>query len=120
MTIKVDLENLAKEVQTRGPGFLVSTGPDGRPHIVQVMFDISEVTLSAPAGRKTSRNITERKLVALVWPPQEAGGYNLIIDGEATIKDLDSEGKGTAVITATHAILHRNAQDGSHDCVDLP
>ncbi len=119
MSIKVDLAQLADEVNARGPGFLVTTGPDGRPHTTQVVFEIDDQTLRAPAGRKTCLNIAAQPLVALLWPPQQAGDYNLIIDGDAVAVDLDDDGKGTAVIAATHAILHRNAEGGGNDCTPV-
>lgn len=109
MSIKVDLADLAEHVTPRGAGYLVTTGPDGRPHTTQVQFELSGQTLRAPAGRKTVRNIGEQPLVALLWPPASADDYNLIIDGTAAVVDLNDEGLGYAEIQATHAILHRNA-----------
>jgi hypothetical protein len=119
MSIKVDLAELADQLAERGAGFLVTAGADGRPHTTQVIFEIDGQTLRAPAGRKTSRNIDAQPLVALLWPPATPGGYNLIIDGDATIVELDDEGKGYAVIEATHAILHRNAEGGGNDCAPV-
>ena len=119
MSIKVDLTDLADKVVARGAGFLVTTGSDGRPHTTQVVFEIDGQTLRAPAGRKTCLNIAAQPLVALLWPPAMAGDYNLIIDGDATAVDLDDEGKGYAVIEATHAILHRNAEGGGNDCAPV-
>lgn len=112
MSILVDLEELADHVADRGPGFLLTAGPDGRPHATHVVFEFDGTLLRAPAGAKTCRNIDANPLVALVWPPIEEGGYNLIIDGTAAAvdRDLDNKGnKGYAQIEATHAILHRNA-----------
>lgn len=109
MSIKVDLAELAEHVIERGAGYLVTTGPDGRPHTTQVHFELDGTTLRAPAGRKTVRNIGKQPLVALLWPPRSSDDYNLIIDGSATIVDVNDEGLGYASIEATHAILHRNA-----------
>ena len=113
MSIKVELADLAEHVTSRGAGYLVTTGPDGRPHTTQVLFGLDGVTLRAEAGRKTIRNIQAQPLVALLWPPASADDYNLIIDGTAAIVDVNDEGLGFAVIEATHAILHRNAEAGS-------
>ena len=110
MSVKVDLAELADHVTSRGAGFLVTTGPDGRPHTTQVMFTIDGQTLRAPAGRKTCRNIDAQPLVALLWPPANADDYNLIIGRTAAAVEVDEDGKGYAQIEATHAILHRNAQ----------
>lgn len=109
MSIKVELSELSEHVTTRGAGYLVTTGTDGRPHTTHVIFEIDGTQLRAPAGRATCRNIAAQPLVALLWPPGEPGGYNLIVDGAATVVDLDDDGKGYAQIDATHAILHRNA-----------
>ena len=112
MSVKVDLAELADHVAQRGAGYLVTTGPDGRPHTTQVIFTIDGQTLRAPAGRKTCRNIDAQPLVALLWPPASPGDYNLIVDGTAAAVDVDDDGKGWAEIEATHAILHRNAESG--------
>lgn len=116
MSIKVDLAELATHLDARGAGFLVTTGVDGRPHTTQVVFERDGNTLRAPAGRKTCRNIAAQPLVALLWPPATPGDYNLIIDGDAAVIELNDEGKGFAVIEPTHAILHRNAEGGGNDC----
>ena len=87
---------------------------------MQCLADPGRSQSRAPAGRKTCRNIAAQPLVALLWPPTTAGDYNLIIDGDATAVDLDDDGKGYAVIEATHAILHRNAEGGGNDCAELP
>jgi hypothetical protein len=110
MSVKVDLSELATHVGSRGAGFLVTTGADGRPHTTHVQFTIDDQTLRAPAGRKTCRNVVGQPLVALLWPAATADDYNLIVDGTAAAVDLDDDGKGWAEITATHAILHRNAE----------
>jgi hypothetical protein len=119
MSVKVDLSELAEHVRARGAGFLITTGPDGRPHTTQVIFELDGDKLRAPAGRKTCRNIEAQPLVALLWPPVTSGDYNLIIDGTAAVVDLDDEGKGWASIEATHAILHRNAEAGGNDCAPV-
>jgi len=107
MSIKVELEDLAEHVARRGAGYLVTTGPDGRPHTTHVAFELNETGLRAPAGRKTLRNIQEQPLVALLWPPTPTEDYNLIVDGTAMPVDINDEGLGFAALEATHAILHR-------------
>lgn len=110
MSIKVELSELAEHVVPRGGGYLATAGTDGRPHLTQVVFEIDGTRLRAPAGRKTIRNIEAQPMVALLWPPDSADDYNLIVDGTATIVDVNDEGLGYASIEATHAILHRNAE----------
>lgn len=109
MSIKVELPDLAAEVTQRGPGYLLTTSADGRPHTIQVWFRIDGTKLRAPSGRSTGRNIAGQPKVALLWPPSEPGGYSLIVDGDAVI---DESGEAAvAEITATSAILHRPASD---------
>lgn len=110
MSIKLELSELADQVASRGAGYLVTTGTDGRPHTTQVLFEIDGTTLRAPAGRKTIRNIEAQPLVALLWPPASPQDYNLIIDGTASVVEVNDEGLGYASIEATHGILHRNAE----------
>jgi len=117
MSIKVELDGLNDEIAQRGGGFLLTTGENGRPHSTQVIFEIDGATLRAKAGRKTSANVTRSGLVALLWPPTEAGGYSLIVDADATIDG--PEGDHYAVITPTHAILHRSAAGGGNDCAPV-
>lgn len=110
MSIKVELADLAEHVNSRGAGYLVTTGSDGRPHTTHVRFELTGTTLRAKAGRKTVRNIQAQSLVALLWPPASGDDYNLIIDGTAAAVDVNDEGLGYAEIEATHAILHQNAE----------
>jgi len=119
MSVKVDLADIATHVTERGAGYIVTTGPDGRPHVTQEVVEVSGSVLRAPAGRKTCRNIAAQPLVAVMWPPKGAGDYSLIVDGNASIVDLDDDGKGWAEIEATHAILHRNAEGGGNDCAPV-
>jgi hypothetical protein len=53
------------------------------------------------AGRRTAGNAAAQSLVALLWPPLEAGGYSLIVDGGAAAAD------GRLLVEPTKAVLHR-------------
>lgn len=110
MSIKVALDEIAGHVEERGAGFLVTTGPDGRPHTTHVTFAFEGAMLRAPIGRKTLRNVEAQSLVALLWPARSSDDYNLIVDGTASVVDVNDEGLGFASIEATHAILHRNVE----------
>jgi hypothetical protein len=59
--------------------------------------------------------------VSLLWPPNEPGGYSLIVDGAAAPSD-----DGRIAVTPTRAVLHRPAagSDASSpgcgaDCVPI-
>lgn len=128
MSIPVEIEKLAAEIDGRGPGYLITTGPDGRPHTTQAWLDVDAddgAVVWAPAGRKTSRNVTACAAVAMLWPPREPGGYSLIIDGDATLVEGPPTPEGEppdnrARVVATHAVLHRPAADRpGHDCADV-
>lgn len=108
MSIRVELDDLANEVAKRGPGYLLTTREDGRPHAIEVAFSTIDGLLIAPSGRTTGRNIAGQPLVAVLFPPMEPGGYSLIIDGEAVIGDSGEDG-AAAQITPTSALLHRPA-----------
>lgn len=104
MSIKVELEGLAAVLADYGYAYLMTTGPDGRPHAVAVTPQLAgaELRIDEP-GRRTRANATERASLALVYPPAAPGGYSLIVDGDAT------DDEGHLRITPTAAVLHRAA-----------
>lgn len=108
MSIPVALERLRNEAARFGSApYLLSVSADGRPHAVATAVSWAESSLVAEVGRRTAANIGERPLVSLLWPPIEAGGYSLIVDGTAA---LESSGKELRVlITPTRGVLHRPA-----------
>jgi hypothetical protein len=125
MSIPVALERLHAEVGrfTRAP-YLLTVTCEGRPHAVATNAAWRERELVARVGRRTAENAAQRPDVSLLWPPEEAGGYSLIVDGHAR---LEGEGDGAlAVITPVRGVLHRPASapvaEGSScsaDCVPL-
>ena len=104
MSITVALEDLGDEVAMRGPGYLLTTVADGRPHVMHLQFGVDGSTLTTEIGRSAARNIGAQSAVTLLWPPTEHGGYSLIVDGTATV-----ENESAAVIEAVSAVLHRPA-----------
>jgi len=125
MSKAVDLNQLEAEISGRPTGYLLTTGIDGRPHCTSASFTVSAGAdngapqLTCGAGNKTSANVGATPQVSVLWPPATPGGYSLIVDGDAAI--LGAEDTRSAVITATHAILHRTVGDGSgNDCASLP
>lgn len=125
MTIPVELERLRDEIARCGDSvYLLTVSLDGRPHAVSVSLEWSDGALVGGVGRRTAGNIAERRLVSLLWPPAERGGYSLIVDATASL-----EGAGEAQrarLVPTRGVLHRPAaQDRasaagcSADCVPL-
>lgn len=109
MSIPVDLDALAATIDERGPvAFFLTGGPDGRPHATHATISLADGVVRIPAGRKTARNAGDRPAVSLLWPPDEPGGYSLIVDGDAVVEGTPGEG-AVAVVTPTFAVLHRPA-----------
>ncbi len=122
MSIQVPLEDLAAEVARRGPGYLLTATPGGRPHVMHVVFDRLDGESGEDAaaggrfrvgiGRTAAANIAAEEAVSLLWPPIDAGGehdgYSLIADATAAV-EAAADGS-FAVLTPVHAILHRPAR----------
>jgi Pyridoxamine 5'-phosphate oxidase len=122
MSVKVDLAKLADTMAGYGLAYLLTVSDDQRPHAVAVQPVVGEREVTVDAvGRRTTSNLTARPQVTLLFPPQEEGGYSLIVDGEASTDDAVTR------ITPSRAVLHRPADhatgpaDGScgNDCVPV-
>ena len=114
MSVKVDLAELAEHLQHYGFAYLLTVGDDQRPHAVAVRPTFDGRALDVDGlGRQSRSNLEARPDISLVWPPFEHGGYSLIVDGQASLTDAG------ATVTLEHAVLHRHAERGGHDCVPL-
>ncbi|MGH9293560.1 MAG: pyridoxamine 5'-phosphate oxidase family protein [Acidimicrobiales bacterium] len=108
MTIAVPLEELRGELESRGPsGYLLTAGPDGRPHCVAVEAAFSGDEIAMGAGNTSVRNAEDRRLVALLFPPPAEGGYSLIVDGEVTSAVVAEDEGNSLSIRPSKAVLHR-------------
>lgn len=85
--------------------YLLTVRDDGRPHAVAVVVSWSGEALVLAAGKTSAANATTRSLVSLVWPPDEVGGYSLIVDGEAEVGLAG--GSPVVRVRPTKAVLHR-------------
>ena len=104
MSVPVSLDRLRDEIGVYGPhAYALTTGADGRPHAALATVDWSGERLVVPAGGRTEANAGDRPHIALLWPPAEAGGYSLIVDGDAEVAD------GRLLVEPTKAVLHRPA-----------
>lgn len=109
MSIEVPVESLAETVARYGPApFLLTTGEDGRPHATHVVVGVDGAVLRCDLGRRTARNGAAQPKVSLLWPPDEPGGYSLIVDGDMIV-DGTPGADARGAITATRAVLHRPA-----------
>jgi hypothetical protein len=107
MSIPVAIADLATKTNEYGWAYLLTVRDDLRAHIVAVTPEWSGDQLLISVGRGTGRNAAERPNVSLCYPPVDAGGYSLIVDGDATVED-DS----TIRFAPTGAVLHRPAPAG--------
>ena len=121
MSVKVDLDQLAGALADFTFAYLVTVGDDYHAHTVAVepvfgdgVFDVG------PVGGRTGANLAGHSDVTLVWPPNQPGGYTLIVDGTG-------RQSGDAVtVVPNRAVLHRRAAPGTatkpgckDDCVPL-
>jgi hypothetical protein len=127
MSIPVALDELRNEIARHSHGgFLITTSADGRPHVVAIDPQWDGDTIVSTCGRKTADNTKTFPGAALLWPPTEAGGYNLIVDVTVT-PSLDGD-QHRVRLAPTKAVLHRPAIDTNagtiaacgSDCAPLP
>jgi hypothetical protein len=102
VSIAVALEELADKLAEYPWCYLVTTGED-RPHLLAVKPSIVEAGLRCETGHSSRANVVRNPLVVLMFPPHDAGGMSLIVDGTAEVN-----GDGV-VVTPTWAVLHRSA-----------
>lgn len=123
MSVRVELDQLARTMAEYGAGYLLTVSDDGRPHAVAVDPVLADGRVVADAaGRRTRANVEVRAGVTLLFPPPQPGGYSLIVDGRGVV-----EGEQVTV-EVEHAVLHRPADHATgptgstcgNDCVPLP
>jgi hypothetical protein len=121
MSVKVDLNQLARTLADYPFGYLITVGVDYQAHTVSIVpvlrdgiFDIGEV------GNSTRRNICVHPNATLLWPPAEGGGYSLIVDGRGELTD------DSLRVIPQRAVLHRpprptipTASGCGDDCLPL-
>ena len=122
---RVDFPRLAAALVDYRFAYLVTVDDDYRVHTVTVEPVLRDGVMAVGliAGR-TRRNIETRSEVTLLWPPSEAGGYSLIVDGRGALTETGDDTARLEVVP-TRALLHRNADPSTpgptagclHDCV---
>jgi hypothetical protein len=101
MSIPVDLADLPKTLADFGRGYLLTTA-EGRVKAVSVRVSAVDGALRvATPGRGSVANIGVNPVVTLLFPPQEDGGFTLLVDGSAAVDHDD------VVVTPRSAILHK-------------
>jgi hypothetical protein len=123
MSVKVDIDRLGDVLSDFAFAYLISVGDDYRAHTVAIEPLLADGRLDVgTVGRHTRENTARHGDVTIVWPPREAGGYSLIVDGQAR-----PSGDEALTVEPTRAVLHRKATSkspgtdpaGLHDCVPL-
>lgn len=102
MSLKVELAELPAQIGNFEFAYLLTVDDDQRPRAVGVIPAlVGAELLLGEQGNRTLSNVTARAQVSLIWPPKDAAGYSLIVDGMALIS-----GKAVTLIP-TNAVLHR-------------
>ncbi len=115
MSIQVELSELASALTAYEFAYLITTADDGRAHVIAVTPTlVGSVLTVADLGRRTLANASARPEVTLVWPPQQSGGYSLIVDGPAEVAD------GVVSVMPSRAVLHRPAPIAGGSAADVP
>ena len=127
MSIGVDLEQLRTTIDTltRAP-YLLTVSDDGRAHSVAVAWQWHGHEIECMVGNRTLANARSRHEVSLLWAPNDADGYSLIVDATVTATSGDGSGDNLVRLRPTRAVLHRPAPDGATlaprcgaDCIPL-
>lgn len=112
MSVPVTLAGLRAEIDRQGSvAYLLTVGPDGRPHSVQLPVDWADPgQLVVHPGNSTAANAEARPLVSLLWPPTAPGGFSLIVDGTVVAVSGTGNGDNSVSVKPSKAVLHRPAQ----------
>jgi hypothetical protein len=100
------ISTLAEAISHYGAeAYLLTVAKDG-PHTSNVTVELRAGGIGCNVGASAAKNIEREPHVSLFWPPIEAGGYALIVNGTAA---SESRSGGTKVeITLTKSVLHRH------------
>ena len=102
MSIAVPLDELPGKLAEYPWCYLVTAGEE-RPHVLAVKPKAVGAALRCETGHSSRANVARNPLVVMVFPPREADGLSLLVDGQAEVN-----GDGI-VVSPTWAVLHRSA-----------
>lgn len=106
MSIPVAVADLRVKLDEFDYAYVLTVRDDARPHVVSTRpgWDGDDMVMSL--GRGSTANAAARSSISLCFPPADADGYSLIVDGTAQVADE------VVRFTPTGAVLHRPAPDG--------
>lgn len=82
------------------------------PHTSSVTVELHGNVVTCLLGSSAAKNVTRDPNVSLFWPPQEKGGYALILNGTASETKRPGGGATVAEITLTKSVFHRPGPRG--------
>jgi hypothetical protein len=101
MSIPVELPDLEQALADFGAGYLMTTsGGAVKVVTVEPVLHDGGLRITRP-GKGTVRNLAENPAVTMVFPPREAKGFSLLVDGTGTVSGEDVD------VSPTTAVLHR-------------
>lgn len=103
MSIPIPIPELPATTNDYDFAYVLTVTADSRARAVAVRPSWVGSELRFELGTSSRANASERPQLTLVYPPVEAGGSSLIVDGIATV------GADAVVFTPTSAVLHRPA-----------
>lgn len=125
----VDVGAVAAHARDYGFAYLITINSHQRVHTSVVHPEFSEDAVTVPGASGRARaNAGAHPEVSVVWPPPDATGYSLILDGTATADERAGASGAPLRIVPSRAILHRPAAEPSapgaadgcvQDCVEL-
>lgn len=103
MSIPVDVDALDSALADFGAGYLLTVSATGAVKAVTVEPVLEGGMLRVGPSKGSAANLAANPTTTLIFPPAEAKGYTLIIDGTATVTDED------ICVSPKAAVLHRPA-----------
>jgi hypothetical protein len=121
-SVRVIPPELARAIRRHRLAYLITVDGDGRAHVATATPAVVGGHLCVPGlGRGSRAAVATRPAVTLLWPPAEAHGHSLIVDGVGELRGDD------LIVAPTRAVLHRPAAEPSSDadgcradCIELP
>lgn len=107
VSIKVEPDDLPRVLGDFDAGYLLTVDPLGSPARVKAVSVrpslVDGALIITGPGRGSLANVRANPAVTVVWPPRQAGGMSLIVDGGAECDGEDLR------VTPAGGVLHKPA-----------